>query len=629
SATLASLLEAAEPAPSAPEAVEPETVEPDLDDPIPPEPDDPIPPDAEIVEPVPAERRPRYLVRFRRWRFANSTDVFEPGLYWLDKKGKDPGADLVQTRISAPIVCSAFSRSEDREAFGRLLVFVDHDGRRRQLAVSCAATAGDGIDLVKLLLEAGLAIARSQARRLVRYIAISEPERRVEHVTRTGWLADGSGFALPDQTIGRGDVVFQCRPEHKQAGPRRRGSFGRWRETIGAWAVPNWRLAFSLCASLSAPLYEPLRLSPGGFHAHGETSRGKSTSMNAAASCWGPGATPFVKSWSGTAAGLEGAASLANDLPIFLDEISQARAVDFEAVLYFLINGTGKLRGHKEGGLRFTATWRTLLVSNGEVTLAQHLRRAGAEIPAGLKARIADVRFEGGRFGAFDDLCGFPDGETFARAIAAAAARDHGHAGPALVEEILRRRAELDEAFEVVRAYFAVREPIVRRVADRFAAAALAGELATEAGILPWPPSLALEAARQAFETWRADVDLPEAAGGSAEDRAIVEAVRGFLETQRARFQTEHGPVPPNRAGMVETEGGRETFRIFKAALASEPALQRWSPARIAEALDKAGMLVERDHGRRWRNAKIEGRQERVLVVSPEPWPRAVEDDAA
>lgn len=579
---------------------------------------------ADVVAPVPAERRPCFLVRWRDWVFDGEPpeDARPPGLYRLKAKGRGDNVTLAEERVSGPIDCLALTRTEDREVFGRLLRFRDHDGRERELAVPCSALAGDGRELVSLLLDAGLELVPQRARFLLQYVATRSPDHRVLHVTQTGWLADRSAFVLPHCTVGRSDIVFQCRSEHRATGPSMRGDFRRWRETVGAIAASNPRLAFSIAVALSAPLYGLLGIAPGGFHLWGTTTAGKSTIQNAAASCWGCGDKPFVRGWRGTANGLEGAATLANDLPLFLDEIKEASAADFEAILYFLVNGRGKLRGARDGGLRAVATWRNVIVSNGEYPITRHLRAAGADCPPGLFARIADIRADDGRYGVFDDLCGHATPGELAKALAKAATCDFGHAGPALLEVVMKRRAELQEALDAAIEALAPEGSIARRAAERFAAAAVAAELAVDAAILPWKEGFALDAVRDAFVAWQDGAEVSERAGLSAEDTMIVEALRAFLETQRARFQAPGAPPPPNRAGFVEPDGeGGERFKIFKAALASERTLQRWSHARIAEALDRAGLIAERDtdRGRRWRKAKIEGRQERVLVVRYAP----------
>lgn len=584
---------------------------------------DPIPADFEVIDPVPLEARPRFVVRFRPWIFDGEPPdaARAPGLYWLGTKGRGENVEPVEYRVAGPIACPALTRTEDREAFGRLLRFRDHDGRERQIAVPCSAVAGDGLDLIKLLLDAGLDVVPRQGSRLVEFIGTRAPAERVIHVTRTGWITDASAFVLPAGPVGRRDVVFQRSRALGDEAPRVVGEFGRWRETIGAWAVGNWRLGFLISTALSGPLYYLLGLSPGGFHFWGQSSTGKSASTGAAASVWGLGDKPFVRGWSGTNVGIEGAAILSNDLPLFLDEIKEAKAQDFDSLMYFLINGRGKLRGTKDGSLRRVETWRALIVSNGEYELARHIRMAGAIVPAGLKARIADVNVEGGRFKMFDDIHGFADGDSFAKALEEAGKRYYGHAGPAFVEVVLERRGELKQMFAATLARFEAASGLERRVGERFAAAALAGELATDAAILPWERGFALEAALAAFERWRDGTTGADAQ--EMEDHEIVEAIRGFLETQRGRFQTTGGPVPHNRAGFVETDPntGRETFRIFKAALADAPRLQTWSASRIAAALDRADLLAERDAdgNRRWKKVRVDGRQERVLVVALPP----------
>ena len=80
----------------------------------------------------------------------------------------------------------------------------------------------------------------------------------------------------------------------------------------------------------------------------------------------------------------------------------------------------------------------------------------------------------------------------------------------------------------------------VRSVAGRFALIAVAGELARDYGVLPWPEGEALRAAGACFLAWLAQ----RGGAGPAEDAAALAQVRGFLEAHgEFRFTTLTTPV--------------------------------------------------------------------------------------
>jgi uncharacterized protein (DUF927 family) len=86
--------------------------------------------------------------------------------------------------------------------------------------------------------------------------------------------------------------------------------------------------------------------------------------LQAAASVWGRGGTPgFVKAWRATANGLEGAAALASDTVLILDEMGVVDARDAAAAIYGLANGAGKQRAAQDGSLREPKSWRVIVIS--------------------------------------------------------------------------------------------------------------------------------------------------------------------------------------------------------------------------------------------------------------------------
>ena len=78
----------------------------------------------------------------------------------------------------------------------------------------------------------------------------------------------------------------------------------------------------AISAALAGPLLHMARGEGGGFHFFGQSSKGKTTIFQAAASVWGRGATPgYLRAWRATANGLEGGAALATDTALILDEM--------------------------------------------------------------------------------------------------------------------------------------------------------------------------------------------------------------------------------------------------------------------------------------------------------------------
>jgi hypothetical protein len=265
-------------------------------------------------------------------------------------------------------------------------------------------------------------------------------------------------------------------------------------------------------------------------------------------------------------------------------------------------------------------TWRLVYLSTGEVDLDAKLREGGKRgAMAGQTVRMPTLRADAGAgLGAFQALHGEADGAAFAERLEAAARRLHGTAGPAFVERLAELRAADPEslAARLNRRMEAFAERLtaagsdgqVRRLARNFALLAVAGEEATELGVLPWPPGEAFRGVAACFR------GLIEQRGGlgRAEDRAALEQVRAFLERHgEARFQGcdgEVGAIPVrDRAGFRRRDGDVWEYFILPGAWRDE-VCRGLDPAAAAKALEQAGCLVRDPKGKhRARSIRLPG----------------------
>lgn len=385
-------------------------------------------------------------------------------------------------------------------------------------------------------------------------------------VTGIGW--HGRAFVLPDETIcadGTGERVILQSAERLEHALNQSGSLADWQQAVAAQAVGNSRLVLAICAALAAPLLEVTGDDGGGFHFRGGSSTGKSTALAVAGSVWGGGGTRgYVQSWRATDNALEALAALHNGAPLCLDELSQVEPKAAGAAAYMLGNGVGKARAGREGQARKAHEWRLLFLSNGEVGLADKIREGGGRIAAGMEVRVIDLRADAGAgLGLFEALHDAPDPASFAQGFKVAAARSYGTAARAFLHRLV---ADLDGARDGVadlrrRFVGAVvsdgADGQVRRVADRFALVAAAGELATAAGVTGWGAGVASDAAKRCFRDWvqeRGGVGSGEVTDARARLRKAVEA-DGY-----SRFLPwKHDPrvvMRANALGYVQRAGG-------------------------------------------------------------------------
>lgn len=220
----------------------------------------------------------------------------------------------------------------------------------------------------------------------------AENEKRLPHATsvgRCGWhrVGEHTIFVLGAEMLTREgaspDVVVERGADRARLwrGLHVSGEYEAHLEALrAAWAASPV-CAAAICASLAAPLLKPLAAPLFAVHLAGDSSRGKSSMLKIAASVYGaPQDEEWVTSWNATSVGHEVRASLLSDLPLCVDEAGVVDARDRERAVYMLINGVGRVRGAREGGLREGHSWRTVVLSTGERMLAEQDSATGAQV---------------------------------------------------------------------------------------------------------------------------------------------------------------------------------------------------------------------------------------------------------
>ena len=550
-------------------------------------------------------------------------DMRESGL-WYCPKGENP------SWLSSPFRVLGKVRTCESAGWSLYLSFDDPDGGQQLQAIPYGELQGDGSTVRRQLADLGLKIdiKRGCREKFAEALASVETSRRFERVSQTGWTANGDSFALPHKTIaapGAEPVVFEGRVRGAHFGEA--GDLAGWREHVAKLVEGQDRLLLALGLALSGPLLEPLGLSGGGFHLVGDSSIGKTSAERLAGSVWGGGGPlGFAQSWRATANALESIAAAHSDTFLALDEIKLCEPHDLGAAAYALAGGEGKSRQRSDSELRGRSRWRISLLSSGEMSLAARIAEGSRQnrSHAGQAVRIVDLQADAGRgFGIFDHV---PNGRAgaLADAIRDATKQYYGFAGPAFVEILLNQREKTAAAAKaMIGAFVAENVPAgasgqVSRVADRFGLVAAAGELAIDAGILPFEPGDVLKASARLFKVWIA----ARGGLGASEARAAVDAVRLFIQAHgKSRF-----------IRLDEVDGESNSFRVQFAAgyfsrikglyyfsdVGWQEALDGLERRAAAEALFAAGFLRKDNEGRTKRSERIDGKTRRVFVIREE-----------
>jgi putative DNA primase/helicase len=546
---------------------------------------------------------------------------YPAGLYWHTVK--NPGEENethIDQRVGAPIHADALTHDEHGSNHGVLLRFVDPQGRWKSLAVPMAPMATGGDEILKELLRNGYRHEPRHKRLLQDWMTSRYPEDQITAATCTGWSLEEDAFVLPTLTIGNPAIRFQS----EYAAPdtyRTAGTLESWRESVAGLCAGNPVPLLAVSTAFAGPLLLKAKrqhAGGGGIHFVGVSGCGKTGAGLMAASVWG--GPDYLTTWNATGNGLEATAAARNDTLLPLDEIGESNAFEIGEIIYALANGHGKQRAARTGGARLSARWRIITLSTGEHTVETQIKKAGGKIKAGQEARLLDIRVDNRAFGTYDNLHGYPDGAALNSAIKERASRDYGHAGPAFVEALLKdtedRTGQYNDLCSLP--HFSADDGVEARAAGTFALIAMAGELATEYGITGWREDDAINAAVEMYQGWKASRGK-----GHTETRQILEAVTAFIEAHGdSRFSEIHPsttePVRASgqgRAGYWEDTNEGRVFLFTTAAL--EEAAKGFDKRRIAETLDNAGWLIEKDTNKRNKLRRAGGKLTRFYAVLP------------
>lgn len=498
--------------------------------------------------------------------------VDDDGL-WFDPPDDGSGGAARPVKVCGPLRVLARARDAAGNGAAWLLEFTTIFGTVRQWLMPLAMLAGDGTAYRNELGHMGFMPPTDAKRRglLTNYLQGRTPADLVRIVDRVGW--HGRAYVLPRETLGDDGgerILFQSdAPTEGTFGQR--GTLDHWRGRIGRLCIGNSRLAFAASCAFAGPLLAWAGgTDGGGVHLMGDSSCGKTTALKVAASVWG--GKDYLQRWRATDNGLEGMAAQHSDALLCLDELAQLDARVAGESAYMLANGQGKSRAGRTGAARPRLTWRLLFLSAGEIGLAEHMSEANKRTRAGQELRMIDLPADAGAGrGIFEELHEHESGGVLAQHLARATEATFGTPGRAWLEHLTERTEGLSrtlrERMEAAEARFVpeLASGQVQRVGRRFALVAVAGEMATEAGLTGWPAGAAIDAAGRCFNAW---IEARPAGIGMSEDAQMLRQVRGWFGlhgdarfTDWHRADDDHAPKTMNRAGWrkaIKTTTGLE-----------------------------------------------------------------------
>ena len=526
------------------------------------------------------------------WGTTGTFTIQPDGVYFAGCSKE--GVPLPARRICSPLRVLGETRNDKAHDWGRLLEWADNDGNQHRWAMPMELLAGDGNDVTRELLRRGLNIVSGKiGKKVLEYIQSCESITRMTCTDRTGW--HGGAYVTPDKVYGddAGAYIYQSNGG-AEITTGQAGTLEEWQDNVAAFAVGNSRFAFAISAAFAGALVHPAGIESGGFHVFGGSSSGKTTAQLVAASIDGS-PDSRKRSWRATANGLEGVASIHNDSLLILDEMREISGKDAGETAYMLGNGQGKTRSKRDGEARAVKQWRLLFLSSGEITLGELLQSEGKRVYAGQEVRIADIPADAGQgMGIVENLHGFDKPSMLADHLRYATSQYYGTAGAEWLTYITQHHRQLWDALpQQITEFCANVAPNAsgqaHRVCKRFALVAIAGELATQAGLTGWEAGEATKAATRCFNDWLAGFG-----GGNREQKQILNTVRAFIERNGVKFidLAYKSPLPvPDLVGYYRaTNDGREYI-----VLASQfpRVVEGYGVTQAAKVLHAAGWISE------------------------------------
>lgn len=242
------------------------------------------------------------------------------------------------------------------------------------------------------LIQYGLDITMANKRQVTEALLASRAHAQVENVfNQFGWGGTGDepvffhAKAIPE----RGYSLS----ESAKLNVFPKGSLKAWLNMYRTHIQGHTPLELAVVLGCTAPIVAYLESKHTDLKTlfvalNGQSSSGKTTAAMLALSVAGaPSSTNkgLLKSWNATINSMMSALDGVNGIPICFDELSQSRAVDLTALLYSLAEGKQKDRSTKDGGLRESAHWSTVILSTGELSIFNRLANN-----LGLRVRILE-----------------------------------------------------------------------------------------------------------------------------------------------------------------------------------------------------------------------------------------------
>jgi hypothetical protein len=374
-----------------------------------------------------------------------------------------------------------------------------------------------------LLKKRGAAMVgtREDQVKFVRRLLVKMPPDAVTLAMKPG-MRGKNGFLLGNRMFGtaKGRYRWKSQSENHSRGELgdRCGDRDSWNRDVGEVALKSTPLTFGLCLSLACPLPSYVRANSGKrllsetavFNLSGESGSGKSSIVRAAAGLFGP--PDLIGKWDFTRRGLEEYSESRNDLLEALDDFETHTEEEMSIrsalrhVNQIIPSGQSKLMSrHAELP---SLSWTTFGLTSSPESIDQIAERIGWKRTDGERARFPDIPIPPiANAGMFDWLEGdamekIEKGKRLIKRLDAGVSQNYGLVMP----HWLRFLCSEDQSDLILKRTDSFLKNVLsngngfdERYARKFAVPAVAGQLAAQQGIFPWPERWPVVAAKKCY----------------------------------------------------------------------------------------------------------------------------------
>jgi putative DNA primase/helicase len=246
------------------------------------------------------------------------------------------------------------------------------------------------------------------------------------------------------------------------------------------------------------------------------------------------------------------------------------------------------------------------------------MEEAGDRAKAGQLVRMLDIPV-GRKHGCFDELHAFASGSAMSDAIRNRSAQFYGTVGRQFVAHLVNTQETAPAHFEQTKnmPQFTPDDDQgqAKRIAQRFALLALAGEIATESGITGWNQGVATAAAEVGLRAC-----LSMRGKGNSETHQIIEAVTDYISTYGdSRFtflnDKESRLKANERSGWYQDDDNGRRHYLFHAA-GFKTAHDGFDQKQVIKVLQEQGILPPAGKdGKSAQSKNIHGQSKRIYDV--------------